>query len=49
MTTKGEDFPYPSKYDVIVKARNAQGRRYTIVHFAYKAILDTGYEGIVDN
>jgi agmatine deiminase len=51
VTMKREDFLDPSEYDVLAKARNADGELYNIVHLPIteKTILSTGYEGIYVN
>lgn len=51
VTTKREDFVNPSEYDVLVRARNAQGKPYTLVHLPItrKTILNSGYQGIYVN
>lgn len=51
VTTKRGDFLNPSEYDVLVKARNSQGKPYKIIHLplTIKTILDTGYQGIYVN
>jgi agmatine deiminase len=51
VTTKRSDFVNPSEYDVLVKARNAEGKRFQIIHLPIteKEILNTGYQGIYVN
>jgi agmatine deiminase len=51
VTTKRDDFVNPSEYDVLVSARNSQGKPYKLVHLpiTLKTILNTGYEGIYVN
>ena len=51
VTTKRSDFVNPSEYDVLVKARNAEGKRYQIIHLPIteKEVLNTGYQGIYVN
>jgi agmatine deiminase len=46
-----DDFANPSEYDVLVKACNANGEPYTIVHLptTSKTILNSGVEGIYVN
>jgi agmatine deiminase len=51
VTMKRSDFVNPSEYDVLAKARNAEGKRYQIIHLPIteKEILNTGYQGIYVN